>query len=160
MKIIESAGLLNYRIVNDQLEFLLCKTGGPYWTNIERSWNIPKGHVESEENHLSAAIREFIEETILELPIRPNFRDIGCAIASSGKQVYIYSFEYDYGDDVHIQSNIVNIEWPRHSGIYIDIPELAEGKYFNLADARKYMYNYQLPLIDILIKQLEELKNE
>ena len=63
-----SAGILVYKKENDCLKVLLCHPGGPYWqgTNLH-SWGIPKGEVEDDENLKATAIREFKEETNLEI---------------------------------------------------------------------------------------------
>ncbi len=51
-----SAGFVIYRKTKDGLKFLLLYHGRDYW-------NFPKGHIESEERSLEAAIRETREET-------------------------------------------------------------------------------------------------
>jgi predicted NUDIX family NTP pyrophosphohydrolase len=66
-----SAGILIYRIIDNEIQVLLGKNGGPRWKNKSvGAWNIPKGHVENGENLLDAAIREFSEETSLDLNIQ------------------------------------------------------------------------------------------
>src|SRR5436305_8519852 len=58
-----SAGLLVYRR-REELEVLLAHPGGPFWARKdEGAWTIPKGLVEPGEDPLSAACREFEEET-------------------------------------------------------------------------------------------------
>lgn len=58
-----SAGVLVYKIENDQVKILLCHMGGPYWKNIdEGGWSIPKGEFKKEKA-IDAATREFQEET-------------------------------------------------------------------------------------------------
>jgi predicted NUDIX family NTP pyrophosphohydrolase len=65
-----SAGILVYRIVDNEIQVLLGKNGGPRWKNKSiGAWNIPKGHVEDGENIFDTAIREFMEETSLNLNI-------------------------------------------------------------------------------------------
>ena len=59
-----SAGLLLYRRVEGRLEVLLAHLGGPFFAGKDRSaWGIPKGEVEEGEDLLTAAQREFAEET-------------------------------------------------------------------------------------------------
>jgi predicted NUDIX family NTP pyrophosphohydrolase len=60
----ESAGLLFYRKRQGQLEFLLVHPGGPFWKNKDDgAWTIPKGEIQPGEEPLTAAQREFEEET-------------------------------------------------------------------------------------------------
>jgi len=64
------AGFIIYRRTPGGIKFLLLYRRGNYW-------NFPKGHFESGENDLEAALRETKEETGLkrsELRIIPNFR--------------------------------------------------------------------------------------
>lgn len=59
-----SAGLLMYRIHDGKMQVLLTHPGGPFFKNKdEDSWTIPKGEIESAEDMLEAAKREFEEET-------------------------------------------------------------------------------------------------
>ena len=63
-----SAGLLMYRHAPAGLEVLLevflVHPGGPFWARKDvGAWFLPKGEVEPGEDELSAAVREFAEET-------------------------------------------------------------------------------------------------
>ena len=59
----QSAGLLMFRMRNAELEFLLVHPGGPFWKGKDAgAWTIPKGEVQSGEDPLGAAQREFQEE--------------------------------------------------------------------------------------------------
>src|SRR5262245_39511103 len=58
-----SAGLLMYRIRNEELEFLLVHPGGPFWKSKDTgAWTIPKGEIAPGEDPLETAQREFCEE--------------------------------------------------------------------------------------------------
>src|SRR5215510_12054439 len=58
-----SAGLVLYRLRAGRLEFLLVHPGGPFWKNKDAAaWTIPKGELETNEEPLTAAQREFQEE--------------------------------------------------------------------------------------------------
>src|SRR5688500_371812 len=60
----QSAGILLYHIHNEELKVFLVHPGGPFWKNKEEgAWSIPKGEFEPDEDPLSAAKREFLEET-------------------------------------------------------------------------------------------------
>ena len=59
-----SSGLLLFRRTPRGLELFLAHPGGPFWAGRDGgAWTIPKGAVESGEDVLDAAKREFIEET-------------------------------------------------------------------------------------------------
>ena len=59
-----SAGLLMFRVVEDEVEVFLVHPGGPLWAKKDKgSWTIPKGEYEPDEDPLVAARREFEEET-------------------------------------------------------------------------------------------------
>src|SRR5262249_26546435 len=60
----QSAGLLMFRRSRGSIEVLLVHPGGPFWARKdEGAWSIPKGAFEQGEDGLSAARREFEEET-------------------------------------------------------------------------------------------------
>jgi predicted NUDIX family NTP pyrophosphohydrolase len=55
---------LLFRETLGHIEVLLVHPGGPFWAKKdERSWSIPKGGLEENEDPLTAAMREFEEET-------------------------------------------------------------------------------------------------
>src|SRR5207245_6201907 len=59
-----SAGLLMFRLRNGEPEVLLVHPGGPFWAKKdEEAWSIPKGELAAGEATLTAARREFEEET-------------------------------------------------------------------------------------------------
>ena len=60
----KSAGLLLFREGAAGLEVLLVHPGGPFWARKdEGAWSIPKGEFADDEEPLTAAKREFEEET-------------------------------------------------------------------------------------------------
>jgi predicted NUDIX family NTP pyrophosphohydrolase len=82
-----SAGLLMYRVRNDQIEVLLVHPGGPFWRHKDAgAWSIPKGEIETHEESLLAAQREFQEETSLKP--RGTFIPLGNVALKSGKIVH------------------------------------------------------------------------
>jgi predicted NUDIX family NTP pyrophosphohydrolase len=59
-----SAGILLFRHNDGSVQVLLIHPGGPYWRRKdEGAWSIPKGLFDEGEEPLSAAKREFLEET-------------------------------------------------------------------------------------------------
>lgn len=157
----QSAGILIYRINKEnQIEVLLGKNGGPTWTKKDiGAWNIPKGHTENNENILDTAIREFEEETGLILPKNDilNFVYIGTAKTSGNKKiVHIYTYKYDFNPgqyNVNITSNLCQTEYPKNSGIFIEVPELSEAKYINIDIAKTLIFPYQ----KIFLERLQQI---
>ena len=86
-----SAGLLMYRRVNGNLEFLLVHPGGPFWKNKDAgAWTIPKGELHENEEPLAAAVREFEEE----LGLRPEgtFQPLKSVRQKGGKLIHAWAF--------------------------------------------------------------------
>jgi predicted NUDIX family NTP pyrophosphohydrolase len=147
-----SAGILLFRERDGGTEVLLIRPGGPFWRNKRAgSWMIPKGAVEPGEAPAEAALREFQEETGTRLSSVPF--PLGRIRQSGGKLVEAFAMEGDL-DPAAIRSNEFEIEWPPHSGRRERFPEVVEGRWMTLAEARAMMLPSQLPLIDALEKKL------
>lgn len=143
-----SAGLLLFRRVNGRLELFLAHPGGPFWARRdEGAWTIPKGGVEAGEDALSAAQREFQEETGI-LP-RGEFLPLGTIRQRAGKIVHAWAWEGD-ADAGKITSNSTQTEWPRGSGRHITYPEVDRCAWFAPEEARKRMNAAQSEFIDRL----------
>ena len=144
-----SAGLLLYRRRDPALEVLLVHMGGPFWRNKDAgAWSIPKGeHAESEES-LSAARREFAEETGLPAP-RGKPIDLGVVRQSGGKLVRVWAFEADL-DVARITSNTFELEWPPRSGQLARFPEVDRAEWFDLPRAREKLVSGQRPFLERL----------
>ena len=83
----QSSGLLVYRKRGDEVEVFLVHPGGPFWTKKDAgAWSIPKGESEPGEDPLSAAKREFREET--GFGIEGVFRQLEPVRQASGKIVF------------------------------------------------------------------------
>ena len=124
-----SAGLLAFRRRNE-IEVLLAHPGGPFWAKKDDgAWTIPKGLVESGDEIVAAARREFTEETNLTahgqlIPLAP-------VNQKSGKAVHAFAFEDDF-DLAQFASNEFEIEWPPKSGRRQRFPEIDRIAYFAL----------------------------
>ena len=146
-----SAGLLAFRRKNG-LEVLLAHPGGPYWAKKDDAvWTIPKGLVESGDDLIVAARREFIEETNL----TPTGELIALAPVNqkSGKAVHAFAFEADL-DLGRFASNEFEIEWPPKSGRRRNFPEIDRIAYFTLSTAMTKILPYQQPLLSELERRL------
>ncbi|SRR5581483_6151287 len=139
-----SAGLLAFRR-RDGLEVLLAHPGGPYWSKKDDgAWTIPKGLADSDADPLSAARREFTEETgfiatgeIVPLhPVRQR----------SGKTVVAWAFEGDFELD-GFKSNLFEMEWPPRSGQRKSFPEVDRLAWFPYDAALRKIIAYQKPFL-------------
>jgi predicted NUDIX family NTP pyrophosphohydrolase len=149
---IVASGLLVYRMKSGKPEVLLLHTGGPYYAKKDDgAWTIPKGELDKDEDIFEAAKREFKEETSYDAP-EGNYLELG-TVKRPGKIVYVWAVEADL-DVTKFKSNTCMVEWPPRSGKQIEIPECDRGEYFDLVTARKKLYGYLVPLIDLFEQKL------
>jgi len=156
MKSITSAGLLLYRHGADGLEVFLAHPGGPFWrAKDEGAWSIPKGLTEHDEEPLTAALREFTEET--GFTAAGPFTPLGTVKIRSGKMLTAFAAE---GDCVpaDLVSNTFALEWPPRSGRTQDFPEIDRGAWFTLDEARVKIAPGQRPLIEAFYKMVQPQK--
>ena len=143
-----SAGLLLYRCPSGRLELFLAHPGGPFWQNRDAgAWTIPKGVAEAGEDHLTAACREFEEETGVS-PHGP-FLSLGSIRQKAGKLVHAWAWEGD-ADPERVTSNTTETEWPRGSGRRLTFPEVDRCAWFDPEVARVKINPAQIELIDRL----------
>lgn len=146
-----SAGLLLFRRRQGVPEVFLVHPGGPFWAKKDAgAWSIPKGEAAPGEDLLSAARREFQEET--GLGIDGDFRELAPVRQPSGKRVHAWAVEADLDADA-IHSNSFEMEWPPRSGQRREFPEVDRAAWFDLPTARSKITKGQLGLLD----QLERL---
>jgi predicted NUDIX family NTP pyrophosphohydrolase len=149
----ESAGLLLFRRSGyGEVEVLLVHPGGPFWSKRDAgAWSIPKGMVNEDEDQLSAARREFAEETghTPEGDAKP----LGALRQPGGKWVHVWAIEGDW-DPAALQSNTFTMEWPRKSGRVESFPEADRAAWFSLAVARAKILKGQALFLDRLVQAL------
>lgn len=133
-----SGGLLMYVRKRDSIEVFLGHPGGPFFKNKdEGAWDIPKGEVNGEEDKLKAAIREFEEETGINVEAhKEKFFDLGEFKRKDGKLIHIWAFENGDLEEFNPQS-IVRLEWPPKSGKTIEFQEIDKFEPFTLDVAEK-----------------------
>ena len=146
-----SAGLLLYRYRQGAPDVFLVHPGGPYWAKKDAgAWSIPKGEASTGEDLLTAAQREFQEET--GLSVAGEFRALDPVRQPSGKLVHAWALEADC-DAAAIRSNSFEMEWPPRSGRNQAFPEVDRAAWYDLATARGKITKGQVGLLD----QLERL---
>ena len=147
-----SAGILLYRKREAEIEVFLVHPGGPYWAAKDSgAWSLPKGLYVDGEDPLTAARREFSEETGSE--VTGPFRELLPVTQPSGKVVSVWAVEGDL-DATTVKSNRFSLEWPPHSGKTQEFPEVDCGAWFDLATARKKLQPGQRPFIEQLVQLL------
>ena len=143
-----SAGLLMYRIHDGELQVLLAHPGGPFFKNKdEGAWSIPKGEVETGEELLETAMREFEEETGI-TPKGP-FIALAPIPQKGGKIVHAWAFEGNC-DPSAIVSNTFTMEWPPKSGRQMQFFEIDRADFFDVAAAKRKIKAAQAALIEEL----------
>ena len=125
-----SAGLLMFRVSSGALQVLLVHPGGPFWAKKdERAWSIPKGELAAGEAPMTAARREFEEETGCRaqgpfIPLTP-------ITQRGGKLVQAWAVEGDC-DPAQLRSNLFSLEWPPRSGKRQQFPEVDRAEWFSV----------------------------
>lgn len=146
----QSAGILLYRFIDNQLQVFLVHPGGPFFRSKDAGiWSIPKGEFLDDEDALAAAKREFLEET--GKAIDGTFIPLTPIQQKSGKKVFAWAIEGDI-DIENIFSNTFEIEWPPKSGKRQSFPEIDKGGWFDMETAKIKINAAQVGLIDSLIK--------
>lgn len=127
----QSAGILPYKFIHGQVFFFIAHPGGPFYRKKDEGyWGIVKGEFDDKEEPLQAAIREFKEETNIDIPVDGPLLPLTPRKQKSGKLVYVWAIETDFNTE-NIKSNMFTIEWPPRSGVMAEFPELDKFEWFN-----------------------------
>jgi predicted NUDIX family NTP pyrophosphohydrolase len=149
----KTAGLLLYRIRDSAVEVFLVHPGGPFWAKKDAgAWSIPKGEFADDEQPLSAAKREFQEETGFSM--EGNFMALAPLKQRSGKLVYAWALEGDC-DAGAIKSNLFSMEWPPRSGNRKEYPEVDRASWFTLESAKRKIVPGQIGFLEELQQILD-----
>lgn len=139
-----------YRFRNRRIEVLLVHPGGPFWAKKDRgAWSIPKGEYGPEEDPLTAARREFKEETGFEA--NGQFQPLTILKQPGAKTVAAWAFEGDC-DAGAIRSNTFTMEWPPRSGKQREFPEVDRAEWFAIDRAKDKILKGQTGFLDELTK--------
>ncbi len=132
--------------------------GGPFWIRKdEGAWSIPKGELQNGEDPLSAARREFYEETGFE--VAGEFIALSSIKQSGGKKVFGFALEGDC-DPGKMKSNTFELEWPPHSGRKQLFPEADRAEWFSYEDAMLKIVKGQQEFLSQLNSLLMNEPNE
>ncbi|MCH9687581.1 MAG: NUDIX domain-containing protein [Deltaproteobacteria bacterium] len=135
------------------LELLLAHPGGPLFARKDDgAWTIPKGLVEPGEDPLSAARREFEEETGFVIGSCPLLA-LGQVRQRGGKIVTAWAFEGDC-DPSALVSNTFEMVWPPRSGRRQRFPEIDRVAFFEPVAARRKLLEAQATFVERLERAL------
>ena len=152
-----SAGFLMFRWRGTTPEVFIVHPGGPFWAKKDDgAWSIPKGEYAEDEDPLSAARREFEEET----GIAPDGDPVALTDVKqpSGKIVKAWALEGDC-DAAAVKSNMFSMEWPPKSRRMQEFPEVDRAAWFPLEVAQIKLLKGQVGFIEQLAAKLHyELK--
>ena len=149
---IYSAGIIPFRFNNDKIEFFLGHPGGKVWAN-KNYWAYLKGGVEEGENWLTAARREFEEETGISLAkySDKDFIPLGTSQQNPKKCVIAFALEFspEEGEDIDPSKC--------HSNLCDDnvTPEIDKYGWFDFDTTVKITHKAHLVFYDRLGKWLE-----
>jgi predicted NUDIX family NTP pyrophosphohydrolase len=147
-----SAALLLYRRVSRDIEVLLVHPGGPYWRRKDDgAWSIPKGEHNEGEDALSAARREFQEETGARA--QGEAVPLGDFRQSSAKTISVWAVEGDF-DPGKLVSITFEMEWPPRSKRMQTFPEVDGAAWFGREEAARKILKGQRPALEALYQRL------
>ena len=147
----QSSGILMAR-KRKEWEFLLLHTGGPYWEGKDlHAWSFPKGELDPNEDMLTAAQREWCEESGFEVPPLPYIKLAKVHNRHKQVQTYLVVGEVDMEK---FKSNTYEQEWPPNSGNWQTFPEADDVRWFTAQQSKKKLHRYLVPLIDMALEKL------
>ncbi|MCI0155449.1 NUDIX domain-containing protein [Leifsonia shinshuensis] len=153
-----SAAVLLHRDGDGGHEVWIAHMGGPFWARKdEGAWTLPKGIVEEgDTDELAAARREFAEEMGTPSPAA-DYVALGEFRASS-KTFVVFAAEADFGP-IELASNTFELEWPPRSGIVREFPEVDAAGWFPIETARTKLAKGQRPILDALLRRLNDIQD-
>ena len=142
-----------YRKMNGT-EVLLVHPGGPFFSKKDLGvWSVPKGEYTETEDPLTAAIREFEEETGQHL--EGNFISLTPIKQKGGKLVRAWAVEGDIVAE-RIVSNTFEMVWPPQSQKLQTFPEVDRAEWFDIEKAKEKINQGQIPFLVELNNILNE----
>jgi predicted NUDIX family NTP pyrophosphohydrolase len=165
MTVVNSYGILLYREgkrkkkSRKQLEVFLIKPNGPhFWSNQKMAdvWGIPKGRMETHEEPMEVAHREFYEEVGVRAPVDLKYYQLNPLVTFRGKIITIFAADASGRKIEWAGSNTQSREWPVGTGRVITYSETVAGGWFPVEEAlRKIGVGQKAILQDLLNSQKE-----
>jgi predicted NUDIX family NTP pyrophosphohydrolase len=141
-----------YRQLPGGPEFFLVHPGGPFWSKKDAgAWSIPKGLVEAGEDSLTAALREFAEET--GSSISGDASLLGSFKQPSGKLIDAWLMEGPL-ELAGFRSNSFQLEWPPRSGTLKEFPEVDQWGWFTPVIANDKIVRGQRPILAAAVEHI------
>jgi len=154
-----SAGILLWRRNAGDLEVFLVHPGGPFYRMKHAGvWSLPKGEVDGGHQPYDVACREFEEETgrpLAQCAHSGDAVELGSVRLKSGKTVIAWAHEGTWPDGLAVSSNTFPLEWPPRSGRIRQFPEVDDGAFFPLVEARTRINPAMEAFLDRLIAHLD-----
>ena len=155
-----SAGILLWRRNAGSLEVFLVHPGGPFYRLKDSGvWSLPKGEVDAGLEPWDVACREFEEETGQTLRActsgGTDAVELGQVRMKSGKTVVAWALEGEWPDGTPVRSNTFALEWPPRSGRIQQFPEVDDGAFFPLVEARTRIHPAMETFLDRLVAHLD-----
>lgn len=149
----QSAGLLVYRMKDDQLQVLIAHMGGPFHAKKDKGhWSIPKGEYQDGEEPKEVAQHEFSEELGKPVP-KGDWLELGEIEYPNKKTVVAWAIRGDL-DVTNTVSNTFELEWPPRSGKVQVFPEIDRAGWFSLDEASKKLIPAQVDFLQRLAGKL------
>jgi predicted NUDIX family NTP pyrophosphohydrolase len=125
---------------------LIGHMGGPFWARKDAAaWSAPKGELEGDEEPLTAALREFEEETGI-APPPPPYRDLGEVRQRSGKVVRLFAADAE----VDLAGFAPGTFTMTIRGREVQLPEIDRIAWVPVHRARTLLVAGQVPFLDRL----------
>jgi len=103
-------------------------------------FDIPKGHVEENENFANAAVREVLEETGIELNSVSDIKPLGKFHYNKYKDLVLFYHEGDYDTN--------KMKCTSYFELYgKNVPEMIGYKWIDIEDIQKYFYKSLSPVL-------------
>lgn len=149
-----SAGLIPYRLSGSDLQILIAHPGGPFWARRQAgAWSIIKGEIGPDEDPLSAARREFTEETGWDSP-DTEYVSLGEVTQKAGKRITAWAFAGEFDPD-SLTPELVTISV---RGRDLTIPEIDEVRWCDEGETLSLLNPAQAVYYERLKSVLDDLR--